>query len=143
MLTAPRTRVDVDHTASRCSAHLRKARDEAAAQGGAAFEVFMDRRRSQLAGHEDVLQGKAEPLQPFAYHEANRNALRAFLSCDLVPSCWICPLYVRTRPHLGSICVFRTKVAGRLGIVTGNFGNLTGYFGNVTDRIGRLDWRCA
>jgi len=62
VVSAPRTRVDADHAASRCLAHLPGARDEAAAQGGAAFEVFMDRRRSQLAGHEDVLQGKAEPL---------------------------------------------------------------------------------
>ncbi|MBN3831042.1 MFS transporter [Burkholderia sp. Ac-20344] len=42
-----------------------------------------------------------------------------------------------------SICVFRTNVTGRFGIVTGDFGNVTGHFGNVTERTGRQDWRCA
>ncbi|MDR6478897.1 hypothetical protein J2778_006404, partial [Paraburkholderia graminis] len=31
------------------------------------------------------------------------------------------------------MCVFRTKVTGRFGIVTGDFGNVTGRFGNVTE----------
>lgn len=42
-----------------------------------------------------------------------------------------------------TVCVFRTKVTGRFGIVTGDFGNVTGRFGNVTEWTGRQDWRCA
>lgn len=41
------------------------------------------------------------------------------------------------------MCVFRTKVTGRFGIVTGDFGNVTGRFGNVTEWTGRQDGRCA
>ena len=41
------------------------------------------------------------------------------------------------------MCVFRTNVTGRFGMVTGDFGNVTGHFGNVTERTGRQDWRCA
>ena len=41
------------------------------------------------------------------------------------------------------LCVFRTKVTGRFGIVTGDFGNVTDRYGNVTERTGRQDWRCA
>ncbi|KVD82465.1 hypothetical protein WS62_22730 [Burkholderia sp. ABCPW 14] len=63
-------------------AYLRKARDDAVAQGEVALEVFMDRQRLQLAEHEDILQGKAEPYQPIGRHEAQRNALRAFLFGD-------------------------------------------------------------
>ena len=74
--------IDVDYSARRYLAYLRRVRDEAAAKGEAALEVFMDWRRLQLAEHEDILQGKAEPLQPVAYHEAHRNALRAFLLGD-------------------------------------------------------------
>ncbi|MBB5429017.1 hypothetical protein HDG40_007212, partial [Paraburkholderia sp. JPY158] len=32
------------------------------------------------------------------------------------------------------MCVFRTNVTGRFGMVTGDFGNVTGHFGNVTER---------
>ncbi|WP_207000865.1 site-specific integrase [Trinickia mobilis] len=78
----PPKAIDVDYAARRYLAHLRKARDEAVARGEAALEFFMDWRRSQLAEHEEILQGKAEPLQPLAYHEAHRNALRAFLLGD-------------------------------------------------------------
>lgn len=42
-----------------------------------------------------------------------------------------------------SLCVFRTNVTGRFGMVTVDFGNVTGQFGNVTERTGRQDWRCA
>lgn len=41
------------------------------------------------------------------------------------------------------ICVFRTNVTGRFGIMTGDFGNVTGHLGNVTERTGRQDWRCV
>ncbi|MFP3605900.1 HEPN/Toprim-associated domain-containing protein [Paraburkholderia sp. SIMBA_053] len=33
-----------------------------------------------------------------------------------------------------SLCVFRTNVTGRFGMVTDDFGNVTGHFGNVTER---------
>ncbi|WP_137962748.1 MULTISPECIES: hypothetical protein, partial [unclassified Burkholderia] len=42
-----------------------------------------------------------------------------------------------------AMCVFRTNVTGRFGIVTGDFGNVTGHLGNVTERTGRQDWRCV
>jgi hypothetical protein len=40
----------------------------------------------------------------------------------------------RTFSRVKDMCVFRTKVTGRFGIVTGDFGNVTGRFGNVTVR---------
>ena len=51
--------------------------------------------------------------------------------------------YAPENVRVNSVCVFRTNVTGRFGMVTGDFGNVTGHFGNVTERTGRQDWRCA
>ncbi len=74
--------INVDAVASAYLAHIRRARDEAAAVGDEALERFMEIKRYDLAWHESILHGKTEPTSPLAHHEAQRNALKAFLTGD-------------------------------------------------------------
>jgi hypothetical protein len=65
------------HRVSRLATSLRAHRDEAAAAGK--LESWTDDMRTEMAFHQQVLDGKHPPEGPLLDHEVMRNAMRATL----------------------------------------------------------------
>ena len=73
---------------------------------------------------------------------ANLATQKIFLMTAYVPYAVAMSVLAETAMGLAVkffLCVFRTNVTGRFGIVTGDFGNVTWHSGNVTERTeGRI-----